>query len=322
MLERQPLSRPTRPSPSESRPRPSTLVALGSGGSGRRQRRVGLRGHEHGVELDACRRRAAAPPLRARRSHRRRGGGRPADQDRRSLHARTSLRPRWRSDTVGAVGRPQLLVIRHGQTEWSRTGRHTGRTDVPLERPGPRRSTLTRRGRSTVGTSRRVHRARSAVPARPPSSWQPARGVVIDSDLVEWDYGIYEGRTTPEIREEEAGMVGVDAPDEGRRNDRAGRRARRPVPDDGCCVRPDAGNAAVFAHGHVLAILIARWCELAPIEGRRFPPRDRDREPARLASRGPCDPRPQPPRRRRAGPTLRGRDRAVRGLVRYGARRP
>jgi probable phosphoglycerate mutase len=167
------------------------------------------------------------------------------------------------------VGRPQLLVIRHGETEWSRTGRHTGRTDVPLSDRGRDEArdaactlvgwNITRAYTSPLGRARETAELVS-----------PACGVDVDSQLVEWDYGIYEGRSTPEIREElPAWSVWTHPMKGGETIEQVGARVdqflARVVGD------VETGNAAVFAHGHVLAILIARWCDLAPIEGRRFP---------------------------------------------------
>ena len=167
------------------------------------------------------------------------------------------------------MGRPQLLVIRHGETEWSRIGRHTGRTDVPLNDQG--RDEARAAARTLDGWS--IGRAFASPLGRARETAElvdPACGVLVDPDLVEWDYGVYEGRTTPEIRDEEPAwsvwthpMKGGESIDEvGARVDRFLSRALSEL---------ESGNAAVFAHGHVLAILIARWCELPPIEGRRFP---------------------------------------------------
>ena len=160
-------------------------------------------------------------------------------------------------------------MIRHGETEWSRTGRHTGRSDIPLNDQG--REEARDAARTLDGWS--VARAYTSPLARARETAklvEPACGVVVDADLVEWDYGVYEGRTTPEIREAEPAwsvwthpMKGGESIDDvGERVDRFLTRA---------LVELESGNAAVFAHGHVLAILIARWCGLAPIEGRRFP---------------------------------------------------
>ena len=167
------------------------------------------------------------------------------------------------------MGRPQLLVIRHGETEWSRAGRHTGSTDIPLNDQG--RQEARDAGRTLDGWS--IARAYASPLGRARETAElvdPACGVVVDADLVEWDYGVYEGRTTPEIREAEpAWSVWTHPMKGGESIDVVGARVDRFL---GRVVGElESGNAAVFAHGHVLAILIARWCQLAPIEGRRFP---------------------------------------------------
>jgi probable phosphoglycerate mutase len=167
------------------------------------------------------------------------------------------------------VGRPQLLVIRHGQTEWSRTGRHTGRTDVPLDERG--RDEARDAARTLDGWN--ITRAYTSPLARARETAElvaPVCGVDVDADLVEWDYGIYEGRTTPEIRETvPAWSVWTHTMDGGETIAEVGARVDRFLA--GVMRELEVGNVAVFAHGHVLAVLIARWCGLAPIEGRRFP---------------------------------------------------
>ena len=166
------------------------------------------------------------------------------------------------------MGRQQLLVIRHGQTEWSRVGRHTGRTDVDLTEQG--RAEARDAARTLDGWSLRraycspLRRARETA-----EIVAPPCGVEIDDDLVEWDYGDFEGETTPHARDRipgwsvwTHGITGGETFDEvGGRADRFLARVADEVPD---------GNAVVFAHGHLLAILIARWCGLPAVEGRRF----------------------------------------------------
>jgi probable phosphoglycerate mutase len=161
-----------------------------------------------------------------------------------------------------------LIIIRHGETEWSRTGRHTGRTDVPLTERGVREAGDA--SRTLIGWS--VDRAYTSPLERARSTAEivePRCELVVDETLVEWDYGIYEGETTLQTRERVPGwsvwtaeIVGGESVDEvGARADRFIARFDDEVGD---------GTAVVFAHGHLLAILIARWCGLRAVEGRRF----------------------------------------------------
>ncbi len=168
---------------------------------------------------------------------------------------------------IGVVS-TQLLVIRHGQTEWSRVGKHTGRTDIPLTDQG--RAEAMDAARTLRGWS--LERSYSSPLSRAMETAQivaPPCGIAIDGDLLEWDYGDVEGETTPETRERVPGWsVWTHEIPGGESLDEVGARADRFL------ARFDAemsgGNAVVFAHGHLLAVLIARWCGLPPVEGRRF----------------------------------------------------
>jgi probable phosphoglycerate mutase len=161
------------------------------------------------------------------------------------------------------MGRPEIVLARHGQTEWSRDGRHTGRTDVPLTDEGRRqaeslRPALAQREFALVLTS---PLARAAETCRLAGLGERAES---REALMEWDYGEYEGITTAEIRARRPGWVlwrdgcpgGETATDVAARVD--------PVVAE---LRTLEGDAAVFAHGHVLRVLAARWIELGPEEG-------------------------------------------------------
>ncbi|MGZ4566481.1 MAG: histidine phosphatase family protein, partial [Blastococcus sp.] len=164
-----------------------------------------------------------------------------------------------------------VYVIRHGQTEWSRSGRHTSVTDMPLLPEGEDqaralRTALDGRTFAAVWVSPRLRARRTAELAG-----LTATG--IDDDLVEMDYGGYEGRTTAEISAElgrpwsvwrdrgPAGSPGESTADVGVRVDRVLERVRARLAD---------GDVALVAHGHVLRILTARWLGLAPEDGALF----------------------------------------------------
>ena len=163
---------------------------------------------------------------------------------------------------------PQLLVIRHGQTDWSRTGRHTGRTDIELTDVG--RDEARAAARTLDGWNLERAYTSPLVRARETAELvSPACGLVVDDSLVEWDYGAYEGETTPQTRERVPGWsVWTHEIVDGESAEQVGARA------DLFLERFDSevheGSAVVFAHGHFLAILIARWCGLPAVEGRRF----------------------------------------------------
>jgi broad specificity phosphatase PhoE len=162
--------------------------------------------------------------------------------------------------------RPRLWLVRHGETEWAKLGRHTGRTDIPLTELG-------REQAASVGT-RLAGRPFAAVLSSPLSrALDTARlagfadRVQTDDDLLEWDYGADEGRTTPEIRLDRPGWtIWGDGPKDGETIDHVGARVDRVIE----LARQEAGDVLVFAHGHVLRILAARWLGEAPIKGQMF----------------------------------------------------
>ena len=158
----------------------------------------------------------------------------------------------------------EILLVRHGETEWSRTGRHTGRSDPPLTKEGERQARAVGealRGRSyALVLSSPLQRARETARL---AGFEPET----DDDLAEWDYGEYEGRTTSDILAERPGwMLWDDGVPGGETVEDVGRRVDRVIAE----VRSTPGDVAIFAHGHVLRILAARWIDLAPKDGRLF----------------------------------------------------
>lgn len=168
--------------------------------------------------------------------------------------------------TVGRV-----FLLRHGETEWSRTGKHTGRTDVPL----------TERGRGfAAAAGRLVADLREPDPptlvlTSPRSRARDTARLAgfevddVDERLSEWDYGQFEGRTTPEIRETVPGWTvwthpcpgGETADEVGERADAVLARAAGAL---------DEGDVVLVGHGHFSRVLVARWIGLPATEGVRF----------------------------------------------------
>ena len=161
----------------------------------------------------------------------------------------------------------QLVLVRHGETQWSCTGRHTGRTDVALTELGQRQADalgLMLRGRSFAAVL--VSPLQRATETLRRASLDAARVRVLD-ELVEWDYGDYEGLTTEEIRRSVPDWTiwtapvpgGESAADVGRRADRVIARAL-----------DESDDVAIFSHGHLLRVLTARWLGLDVPAGRHF----------------------------------------------------
>ena len=167
----------------------------------------------------------------------------------------------------------QLILLRHGETEWSRDGRHTGRTDVPLTARGEEQA----RSLAPLVAAREIVRVVTspATRARRTAELAGLPAPVTDPDLWEWDYGGYEGRTSPEIRQDRPGwylwvdgVVQGDAAHPGESVAEVGERVDAVLDR----VRPTLadGDVALVAHGHVLRVLTARWLELEPSAGRLF----------------------------------------------------
>jgi len=162
--------------------------------------------------------------------------------------------------------RQQVVLVRHGDTEWAVQGRHTGRTDVPLTERGRQQAVslgrfLQRRQFAKVLVS---PRRRALETCQLAGFGEVAE---IRDDLAEWDYGVYEGRTTEDVLTERPGWtLWDDGVPGGEAVEDVGRRADRVIAE----VRSTPDDVAIFAHGHVLRILAARWVDLAPKDGRLF----------------------------------------------------
>ncbi len=158
----------------------------------------------------------------------------------------------------------RIWLVRHGETEWSKSGQHTGRTDIPLTAMGERQGqalgrTLAGRQFALVLTSPLARARETCRLAGFASAAQPS------DDLLEWDYGLYEGRTTAEVRAEQPGWSIWTTPmPKGETVEQVGERTRRVIER----VAAVDGDVALFAHAHVLRILAACWIGLPPIHGR------------------------------------------------------
>lgn len=160
----------------------------------------------------------------------------------------------------------ELWLIRHGETAWTISGAHTGRTDVPLtergrERAEGLRAYLAGREFSLVLTS---PLARARETCRIAGYGDVA---VTDADLCEWDYGKYEGLKTAEIREQRPNwMLWQDGVPGGERLEEVAARAQKVIRRS----RAAGGVVALFGHSHILRVLAACWLELPPARGALF----------------------------------------------------
>ena len=162
--------------------------------------------------------------------------------------------------------RPDLWLVRHGETEWARLGRHTGRTDVPLTEVG--RTQAVDLGRRLAGHTFGLVLTSPLSRAADTAALAGYGGAAIkDPDLQEWDYGALEGRLTADIRAEIPEWTIWTGPwPGGETSDQVAVRADRVV----ARVRAARGDVLVFAHGHLLRVLAARWLGLPPASGALF----------------------------------------------------
>jgi broad specificity phosphatase PhoE len=170
-------------------------------------------------------------------------------------------------------GRSRLWLIRHGQTEWAVLGRHTGRTDVPLTDAGRAQAVAisARLAAHDVGPDGRPFALVLTSPRSRASETARLAGfgdtVLVDDDLAEWDYGAFEGLTTPQIRHDHPDWTIWTGPwPDGESVWQVGARADRVLDR----ARAAGGDVLLFSHGHLLRILAARWLGLEPTFGRLF----------------------------------------------------
>jgi broad specificity phosphatase PhoE len=167
---------------------------------------------------------------------------------------------------VSASTAGEAVLVRHAETEWSLNGRHTGRTDIPLTERGRDAAKALRerlsRWRFELVLVSPLLRARETCELCGLDS-----GAQLCSDLLEWDYGDFEGLTTPEIHAQRPGwLLWRDGCPGGESPTDVGTRADRVVAE----IDASGGNVAVFSHGHLLRVLGARWIVLGPEHGARL----------------------------------------------------
>jgi broad specificity phosphatase PhoE len=164
----------------------------------------------------------------------------------------------------------QIWLIRHGETEWSRSGQHTGRTDIPLNEAGERSACILAQQLPTLigappdlvltspfGRARRTCELAGY-----------GQQALLEPKLAEWDYGDYEGISTPDIRKTRPGWsLWRDGVINGETAEHVGQRADQVLAR---IAQSGAVRTALFAHGHILRILTSRWLGLPPEAGRLF----------------------------------------------------
>jgi len=160
----------------------------------------------------------------------------------------------------------RVVLIRHGETEWSLSGQHTGRTDIPLTPNGERMAAqvgraLADRHFALILTSP-LKRAKQTCQIAGFGDLAEVR-----DDLMEWDYGAYEGLTTPQIWAQRPGWsLWRDGCPDGEDAAQMGVRADRTIAE----ARAADGDVALFAHGHILRVLTARWLGSPPTDGKLY----------------------------------------------------
>ena len=162
----------------------------------------------------------------------------------------------------------ELWLVRHGETEWSRSGAHTGRTDIPLTETG--RGQAAAVGRYLNGCRFDLVLVSPLRRARDTCRLAGYENALVEPNLMEWDYGDYEGRTTSQIQADRPEWsLWTDGVPNGETAAQVAARADRVIANVKARTSI-AGDVALFAHGHILRVLTARWLGLPAQDGRLF----------------------------------------------------
>lgn len=160
----------------------------------------------------------------------------------------------------------QVFLVRHGETEWSLNGRHTGITDIPLTEHGKQVA----RSLAPILAKEKFMLVLTSPLQRALETCRLAGfedKATIEPDLMEWNYGRYEGLTPSQIHATAPGwLLFRDGAPDGEQPAEIGSRVDRVIEK----ARAVTGDVIVFAHGHVLRVFAARWLGYAPSEGQRF----------------------------------------------------
>jgi len=167
---------------------------------------------------------------------------------------------------AAAKSHGDVVLVRHGETEWSLSGQHTGRTDIPLTERGRQQARLLEPLLSTANfalvLSSPLRRARETCEL---AGLGPR--MQLEPDLMEWNYGEYEGLTSKQIKRTAPNwMVFTDGCPGGETPEQVGTRVDRLIDR----IRPVGGRVALFAHGHLLRVFVARWIGFPPSAGQHF----------------------------------------------------
>jgi probable phosphoglycerate mutase len=163
-----------------------------------------------------------------------------------------------------AANARRAILVRHGETAWTLTGQHTGRTDIPLTEAGRAAARdlapLAAKTKLALVLTSPLGRARE-------TSELAGLAAHVDPDLLEWHYGDYEGLTLAQIHARAPGwQVFIDGCPGGESPAQVAARVDRVI----ARIRAVDGDVALFAHGHVLRVLAARWVGLPPAAGRHL----------------------------------------------------